>query len=59
MQHHYLSDREKEVLHLVAQEYTTPQIAALLNLSSHAIDTHKKHLKNKLNVKNSAGVVRK
>ncbi len=59
MQHHYLSDREKEVLHLVAQEYTTPQIAALLNLSSHAIDTHKKHLKNKLNVKNSAGMVRK
>ena len=59
MQHHKLSDREKEVLHLVAQEYTTPQIARLLYRSSHTIDSHKKNLKNKLNVKNSAGMVRK
>ena len=54
-----ISRREQEVLELVANEYTTPQIASELFLSRHTIDSHKKNLKTKLNVKNSAGMVRR
>ncbi|MEL6390067.1 MAG: helix-turn-helix transcriptional regulator [Bacteroidota bacterium] len=57
--HKTLSSREREVLRLVAHEYTTPEIARLLYLSTHTIDTHKKNLKMKLDVRNSAGMVRR
>jgi len=40
-------------------EYTTKQIAHTLYLSPHTIDTHKKNLKLKLDVKNAAGMVRR
>jgi len=55
----YISTREKEVLHLVAHEYTTKQIAHTLYLSPHTVDSHKKNLKMKLDVKNTAGMVRR
>ena len=54
-----ISSREREILELIAHEYTTPQIAAELYLSTHTVDSHKKNIKVKLNVKNSAGMVRK
>ena len=55
----YISTREKEVLHLIAHEYTTKEIAHTLFLSPHTVDSHKKNLKLKLDVKNSAGLVRR
>lgn len=54
-----LSDRESEVLRLISHEYTTKQIAHTLYLSPHTVDTHKKNLKIKLDVKNTAGMVRR
>ena len=54
-----ISDRECEVLKLISQEYTTKQIASTLYLSPHTVDSHKKNLKLKLDVKNSAGLVRR
>ena len=54
-----ITGREREVLELVAHEYTTPQIASQLYLSTHTVDSHKKNLKSKLEVKNTAGMVRR
>jgi len=54
-----LSDRESEVLRLISHEYTTKQIAHTLYLSPHTVDSHKKNLKMKLDVKNTAGMVRR
>lgn len=55
----HISKREREVLELVAHEYTTLEIASRLYLSTHTVDSHKKKLKLKLNVKNTAGMVRR
>lgn len=54
-----ITKREHEVLTLVAYEYTTKEIANHLYLSEHTIDSHKKNLKIKLDVRNAAGMVRK
>lgn len=56
---HVITKREEEVLKLVAYEFTTQEIAKQLYLSKHTIDTHKKNLKLKLDVRNTAGMVRK
>lgn len=53
-----LSSREKEILKLIAEEYTNPEIAGKLFLSVRTIDTHRQNLIQKLNVKNTAGLVK-
>ena len=53
-----LSSREKEILKLIAEEYTNPEIAEKLFLSVRTIDTHRQNLIQKLNVKNTAGLVK-
>lgn len=53
-----LSGREKEVLTLIAEGLTNPEIAAKLYLSPSTIDSHRKNLLAKLNVKNTASLVR-
>jgi DNA-binding NarL/FixJ family response regulator len=53
-----LSGREKEVLALIAEGLTNPEIAAKLYLSPSTIDSHRKNLLAKLNVKNTASLVR-
>lgn len=45
-----LSDRELEIYRLIGEELTTGAIAEKLFLSTHTIDTHREHLKQKLNV---------
>ncbi len=54
-----LTPREIEIIHYIAYEYSTKQIAGLLFLSTETIKTHRKNILNKLNVKNVAGIVRK
>lgn len=54
-----LSDREKEVLYLIAYENTAKQIASKLFISSHTVISHKQNLMTKLSAKNSAGLVRR
>ncbi|MFK8004993.1 MAG: response regulator [Saprospiraceae bacterium] len=54
-----LTRREKEVLQLVVNEYTTDEIAAKLFVSSTTVISHRKNLLRKLNAKNVAGLVRK
>lgn len=53
-----LSDREKEVIIGIALEKTTQEIAEMLCLSKHTIDTHRKNVLSKLDVKNAAGIVK-
>ena len=53
-----LTKREMEVLKLIAKEYTTKEIAAKLFLSKHTIESYRKNLISKLNVRNLAGLTR-
>ena len=52
-----LSDRELEIIQFIAEGYTNSQIAAVLYLSNHTINTHRKNIMKKLNVNNTAGIV--
>lgn len=53
-----LSDREKEVVRLIAEEHSTSEIADILCLSVHTINSHRKSILNKIGVKNAAGIFR-
>jgi len=51
-----LTKREKEILTGIAKEQTTKEIAEALFLSKHTVDTYRKRLIRKLNVKSSIGL---
>ena len=53
-----LSRRETEVLKLIVDEYTNQEIAEKLFLSPHTVESHRVSLLHKLNVKNTAGLVK-
>lgn len=53
-----LTEREKDVLKLIAEELTTQEIADKLFISHHTVETHRKNLISKLNVRNTAGLVK-
>ncbi|MGZ5283413.1 MAG: response regulator [Bacteroidia bacterium] len=53
-----LSKRELEIVRLISEELTTQEIAEKLFLSPHTVDTHRKNLLAKLNVRNTAGLVK-
>jgi two-component system, NarL family, response regulator NreC len=54
----FLSQREKEVLHLLAQGYTNQQVADRLCLSVKTIETYRSRLAEKLELKTRADIVR-
>jgi len=53
-----LTKREKEILQLIADGQTTPDIAASLHLSPLTVETHRKSLLQKFEVKNVAALIR-
>ena len=53
-----LTEREKEVLKLIAEENTTQEIADKLFLSKHTIESYRKNLISKLDVRNLAGLTK-
>ncbi len=53
-----LTKREKEILHLIADGKTTPEIAEVLFLSPLTIETHRKNLLQKFEVKNVAALIK-
>lgn len=53
-----LTDREKEILQLIAAEMTTNEIGEKLFISPYTVETHRKNLIRKLGVRNVAGLVR-
>jgi DNA-binding NarL/FixJ family response regulator len=54
-----LTRREKEVLQLITQEFTNQEIADKLFISLHTVDNHRSSLLQKLDAKNTAGLVKK
>lgn len=54
-----LTKREKEIVTLITKEKTVIEIAEILFLSKHTIETHKKNIFLKLDVKTNAGLTKK
>jgi two-component system, NarL family, response regulator NreC len=52
-----LTDREKEVLQLLAEGKSNKEVAGVLDVSVYTIDTHRTHLMQKLNLHNTAEIV--
>ena len=53
-----ITRREKEILALIAEGFTNPEIANKLFVSSSTVDSHRKNLLAKLNVKNTASLIK-
>jgi DNA-binding NarL/FixJ family response regulator len=52
-----LSEREKEVLQLLAEGKSNKEVASVLNLSPYTIESHRTSLMQKLNLHNTAEIV--
>jgi two-component system, NarL family, response regulator NreC len=53
-----ISDRERQVLQLVAEGKTTKEIAALLGISVKTAESHRSNMMEKLDIHDTAGLVR-
>lgn len=53
-----ITARELQVLHLIAYEYSSKEIGVKLFISTETANTHRKNIMVKLDVKNTAGMVR-
>jgi len=53
-----ISDRERQVLQLVAEGKTTKEIASFLGISVKTAESHRSNLMDKLNIHDTAGLVR-
>lgn len=53
-----LTDRELEILKLISLEYSGKEIGEELFISANTVETHRKNLLKKLNVKNTIGLVK-
>lgn len=56
---HALTTKEKEVLKKIVLGLSTKQIAKVLNISEHTVDSHRKNMLRKLQAKNVAELVKK
>lgn len=53
-----LTEREAQVLQLIAESHSTKEISEKLNISTGTVNTHRYHLMNKLQVHDTAGLTR-
>jgi DNA-binding CsgD family transcriptional regulator len=53
-----LSDRERQVLQLVAEGKTTKEIAVILGISVNTAESHRSNMMEKLGIHDTAGLVR-
>lgn len=53
-----LSPREKEIMQLIAEGYTSVEIGKILFISDKTVEKHRVKLMKKLNIRNLAGLVR-
>ncbi|GEP52428.1 DNA-binding response regulator [Flavobacterium noncentrifugens] len=56
--HSVLTERELEIIKLISMEYSGKEIGEALSISSHTVETHRKNLMKKLEVKNTIGLVK-
>jgi DNA-binding NarL/FixJ family response regulator len=52
-----LTEREREVLQLLAEGNSNKQVATILNISTYTVETHRTNLMQKLNLHNTAEIV--
>ena len=55
---HLISNREHEVIKLIAFERTSKEIAQELHISTQTVISHRQNIMSKMGVRNVAGVVR-
>lgn len=51
------NDREQQIIPLICEGYTNKEIATKLFLGKRTVETHREHILEKMDVKNTAGVV--
>jgi len=56
--YHRLTDREREILKLIAEGYTNPEIARMLHLSVKTVQAHRAHIMEKLNLHRPAELIK-
>jgi DNA-binding NarL/FixJ family response regulator len=56
--YHQLTSRQREILQLVAEGYTSKKIAKTLHISNKTVETHRRQIMRRLNIHNLAGLVR-
>jgi len=52
-----LTEREREILQLLAEGKSNKEVATVLNVSPYTVETHRTHLMQKLNLHNTAEIV--
>ena len=57
--HSILTPREREIIRLIANEFTTDEMSEQLFITKGTIETHRKNIFLKLQVKNVAGLIKK
>ena len=53
-----LSQREVEIIKFIVNEHTNEEISKILELSKRTVDNHRQNILTKLNLRNTAGLVR-
>ncbi len=56
--HYSVTKREKEILILIASEYSTKEIAKKLEISQKTVRNHKSHMMQRLGIKTDAGLIK-
>ena len=54
-----VTPKEKEVLNLLAQGFSSKEIASKLSISFHTVESHRKNLRFKFDAKNSSELIMK
>lgn len=57
-QDEHLTEREKEIIHYIAEGLTNNEIGEKLFISNRTVDTHRKNILNKLQLKNTAALIK-
>lgn len=54
-----ITDKELEILKLIAEGYSSKEISSKLKISFHTAETHRKHLMDKFSARNAAELIKK
>ena len=58
MKYNRLSTREKEIMEQIKEGHTSKEIAQILSISKLTVDTHRKNMMQKLEISNTAELIR-
>ena len=53
-----ISSREREILQLIAEGHSIPEVASLLCISKKTVEAHKNHIMEKLNIHDKVGLIK-